>query len=769
MGTRGPQGKALLGAPSRAAGALLAVAGLALAGAAPALAHAPYDAQAWGQDSSGQLGNVSRNDSNVPVSVKGLGNVIAMAGGERHSLALIEGGTVRAWGNDTTGALGNGTETSTLQGVPVCAVGATAPCIEESQQLKEAAAVSAGEDFSVALLKDGTVVTWGNDNHGQLGDGAAEGSSSTVPVRVCAVGTSGVCPSGPYLEDVTAIAAGEDHVVALLSSGEVVDWGWNGEGGLGDGTKGAPEHNSVVPVRVCAAGPEVACPSGPYLEGVTAVAAGGGRGEHSLARLSSGKVMAWGYNAYGQLGDGTTTSRDVPVEVKGLSGVSAIAAGRLHSLALLSGGTVEAWGDDESGQLGNGATTSSDTPVAVKGLSGVAAIAAGGMAEHSVALLSSGSVMAWGSNSNGQLGDASAVETISDVPVEVSGLHGAKGVAVGFHHSVAFGRLPAVTALSPRSSPVTGGVSVSITGLDFEEVSEVRFGATRATSFKVNSETSITAVAPAGSGTVNVTVTTPSGTSPAGGSSTFFYGRAELGRCVRAVRGEGSYRNAKCTRVAAPSSGRDNWLPGPGEGADRFSINFKAVALEGTSRKALIECAAGRGEGQYTGPTTLEVLTLVFTGCGEVPLKGLSSDCQNSGSQNGEIRLPELAGELGFLGHKGKKATVGVDLNPASGTVLASFECGGASESTGKGTGSGSARELEGSIIGKLAKVDRMTQTNALAYAASAGHQVPEHFEGAAPDVLTLLVGSGKTAEPATLAGTGEISEQEALEVNTVI
>ena len=145
--------------------------------------------------------------------------------------------------------------------------------------------------------------------------------------------------------------------------------------------------------------------------------------------------MAWGENSDGELGDGVAGKpSNVPVPVSGLSGVTAIAAGAEHSLALLSDGTVMAWGEQQSGQLGDGPSEDSDVPVPVSGLSRVTAIAAGGTG--SLALLSNGTVMAWGGNSLGELGDGSE-GAASDVPVAVSGLSGVTAIASGGNHSLA--------------------------------------------------------------------------------------------------------------------------------------------------------------------------------------------------------------------------------------------------------------------------------------------------------------------------------------------
>ena len=122
-------------------------------------------------------------------------------------------------------------------------------------------------------------------------------------------------------------------------------------------------------------------------------------------------MSAWGYNGFGELGNGTINNSSTPVAVSGLSRVVAIAGGG-HSLALLSNGTVVAWGYNAHGELGNGNDTGPDncagspcskTPVAVSGLSGVAAIAAGSF--HSLAVLSNGTVVAWGDNAYGELGN----------------------------------------------------------------------------------------------------------------------------------------------------------------------------------------------------------------------------------------------------------------------------------------------------------------------------------------------------------------------------
>jgi hypothetical protein len=212
-------------------------------------------------------------------------------------------------------------------------------------------------------------------------------------------------------------------------------WGLNDVGQLG--TESTASSN--VPLKV----------NGPT--GVTAVA---GSDDHSLALLSDGTVVAWGANEFGQLGTGSSTGPEKcvhetscstkPLKVTGLKEVTAIAAGSGYSLALLSNRTVMAWGTNAVGELGDESNTGSDVPVGVKGLKEVVAIAAG--ASHSLALLSDGTVMAWGHNSSGELGNES--NSNSNVPVKVKALNGVTVIAGGFEDSLAVAAAGTATTLT---------------------------------------------------------------------------------------------------------------------------------------------------------------------------------------------------------------------------------------------------------------------------------------------------------------------------------
>ena len=217
---------------------------------------------------------------------------------------------------------------------------------------------------------------------------------------------------------------GNQHTLAICNNGTVNAYGQNLWGQLGNGTY----NSSGVPVPVTG------------LTGIIAVDACGFPdvyygGLHSLALKNDGTVWAWGSNINGQLGNGTNTNSNVPVQVSGLSGITAIAGGHngSFSLALKNNGTVWAWGDNSTGQLGNGTTTNSNVPVQVNGLTGVVGIAGGGW--HALAVKSDGTVWAWGNNIYGQLGNGTTYD--SYIPVQVSSLTGISDVAAAVRHSLA--------------------------------------------------------------------------------------------------------------------------------------------------------------------------------------------------------------------------------------------------------------------------------------------------------------------------------------------
>ncbi|MDO8240460.1 MAG: hypothetical protein Q7T51_00540, partial [Candidatus Moranbacteria bacterium] len=359
----------------------------------------------WGLNGNGQLGDNSITQRRTPVQTSDLTNVVAVAGGDYHSLALKSDGTVWASGTNTQGQLGDNSTTQSLAPVQVKGVGGVG-------FLTDVVAISSGAYHSLALKSDGTVWAWGYNFNGQLGDNSA--TQRNTPVQVKGVGGSS------YLTDVVSIAGGSSHSLALKSDGTVWAWGYNSVGQLGDTTT----TQRLTPVQVKGVG------GSGYLTDAVVIAVGN---SHSLAIKSDGTVWAWGANDYGQLGDNSITQRLTPIQTSGLTNMVAIAGGAGHSIALKSDGTVWAWGYNGVGSLGDTTNTNRRTPVQTSGLTGVVAIASG--YRHSLAVKSDGTVWAWGWNSNGQLGDNTIAQYYA--PVQTSGLTDVVAIAVGREHSLA--------------------------------------------------------------------------------------------------------------------------------------------------------------------------------------------------------------------------------------------------------------------------------------------------------------------------------------------
>jgi alpha-tubulin suppressor-like RCC1 family protein len=211
------------------------------------------------------------------------------------------------------------------------------------------------------------------------------------------------------------IASGAEYACGLYSDGSLACWGRNSHGQLGDGT--VIGHNS---------------PECSILSSVIEVAASVG-GSHTCALLADATVKCWGDNAYGQVGDGTTSSKLSPITISGLSNVVSIAAGATHTCAVLASGGVSCWGRNNAGQIGDGTTTNRLSPTPISGLGNAVSITAG--ASHTCAVLANGGVSCWGRNAYGQLGDGTTTDHPS--PLTISGVSGAVSLAAGDSHTCA--------------------------------------------------------------------------------------------------------------------------------------------------------------------------------------------------------------------------------------------------------------------------------------------------------------------------------------------
>ncbi|HET9730281.1 MAG TPA: hypothetical protein VFR41_12700 [Acidimicrobiia bacterium] len=338
---------------------------------------------AWGDNVSGELGTASTMHSATPIAVRGLpSDVVAIAAGSNHGLAVTARGTVFAWGHNKSGQLGDGSRTDR-----------TTPA--EIAGLQNVRAIAAGFGFSMALEADGTVLAWGNNQSGQLGDGnAPEDHDRPAPVHGLRAGSG-----------VVEIAAGSSFALVRKADGSVWAWGNGTSGQVGDGTKG----KQSAPTQVRGLGP------GSQVVGISA------GGAHALAVKADGSVVAWGHNASGQLGDGTIADRATPVVVRGLDAIVAVSAGFSFSVAVDKNGAVFAWGNNKSGEAGDGtAPKDHHVPVHIATFGGavrIDAVAAGG--SHVVAVAHDGTLWAWGNNSSGQVGNGQAPAD-AHLPVRVA-------------------------------------------------------------------------------------------------------------------------------------------------------------------------------------------------------------------------------------------------------------------------------------------------------------------------------------------------------------
>jgi len=269
----------------------------------------------WGRDDKGQLGNGDETtaDSATPVTVTGITTATSLALGFSYSCALLTGGTVKCWGYNDYGNLGDGTRANSATPVDVSGI-------------TTATSIASGRNHVCALLTDGTIKCWGHNGDGPIGNGVVS-REQTTPVNVTGIETA------------TSIAAGGWHTCALLTDGTMMCWGWNIKGQLGYETD--PEDDRRYPDIV---------------SGITTATSIGLGGYHSCVLLTDGTVKCWGENIYGQLGNGTTTPQTstTPVDVSGITTATSIALGFHHACALLTDGAVMCWGYNFYGQLGNG-------------------------------------------------------------------------------------------------------------------------------------------------------------------------------------------------------------------------------------------------------------------------------------------------------------------------------------------------------------------------------------------------------------------------------
>jgi len=309
-----------------------------------------------------------------------------------HSAALTSEGRIFTWGYNDNGQLGNGTTIDKFTPTEITnqfnlAIGETIT------------SVSLGGNHSSVVTSEGRIFTWGYNVYGQLGDGTLD--NKLYPTEITnqfnlAIG-----------ELITNVSLGAYHSSAFTSEGRIFTWGHNNHRELGDGTT----VDKYIPTDITS---QFNLTIG---ETITSVSMGG---NHSSVVTSEGRIFTWGRNDFGQLGDGTTTSKDVPTEITNKfnlaigESITNVSLGAYHSSAITSEGRIFTWGLNNDGRLGNGTTVDKQVPTEITNQFNLAigetitSVSLG--SDHSAAVTSEGRIFTWGRNYYGRLGDGTTVD-----------------------------------------------------------------------------------------------------------------------------------------------------------------------------------------------------------------------------------------------------------------------------------------------------------------------------------------------------------------------
>jgi alpha-tubulin suppressor-like RCC1 family protein len=292
--------------------------------------------------------------------------IVAVSSGQDHSSAITETGKLYTWGWNQYGQLGDGTTTNK-----------STPTLIDAFNGEKIVAVSLGASHSSAITETGKLYIWGYNYYGQLGDGTT--TNISTPTLIDSFGG----------EKVVAVSLGYYHSSAITETGKLYTWGLNNYGRLGDGT--TTQRNT--PTLIDAFGGEK----------IVSVSLGT---HHSSAITETGKLYTWGYNYYGQLGDGTTTQRNTPTLIDAFGGekIVSVSLGGYHSSAITETGKLYTWGYNNNGELGDGTTTSRTTPTLIDSFGGEKIVAVSLGRNHSSAITETGKLYIWGYNGYGQLG-----------------------------------------------------------------------------------------------------------------------------------------------------------------------------------------------------------------------------------------------------------------------------------------------------------------------------------------------------------------------------
>ena len=360
-----------------------------------------WDGTVWavGKNSDGQLGDGTTINRSNPVQVvdgsgNPLGGVTAISAGDDFSIFLMDDGTCQTVGKNTTGQLSDGTTFNRMNSVQVLD--------GQGNVLEKVVGISAGANHSLFLKSDGTVWSSGENSEGRLGDGTTTNRTGAVQVMKTSVES---------LNGVSSISGGYFHSVFLKNDGSIFTVGLNADGQLGDSTY----SNRIFPVQVQDS-------LGNIISTGRQIDAGGW---HTVILDKDGTVWNVGRNQFGQLGDGTITKRNNPIKVSLSNGnlfdqVISISAKANQTILIKDNGTIWGIGKNTDGRLGNGSTSNKSRPesfVDAQGLPVTDVISCSSGNMQTIYLKVNGSLWSTGSNAHGQLGDGTTTDRTNPVRV----------------------------------------------------------------------------------------------------------------------------------------------------------------------------------------------------------------------------------------------------------------------------------------------------------------------------------------------------------------
>ncbi len=336
---------------------------------------------------SGNNPNDSASGGNAPPRVP-KHHVAYVSSGGNHTMIVKTDDSLWAVGKNDFGQLGDGNGGSN----------AVEPNMVQAK-IAEVAAVSAGGDYTMIVKDDDTLWAVGKNDFGQLGDGSNDNRPNLVQARIA---------------EVASVSAGGSHTMILNKDEMLWGVGYNRRGQVGDGT-GDVEANlrKVNPVQVNIG-------AGQPMTEVAQVSVGA---QHTMILKKSGELWAVGLNHKGQFGDGSTAGKKWPVQVmeipaedaepQPMTEVAQVSAGNGHTMILKRNDTLWSTGNNAYGQLGNDSTTNKLNPIQV--MTEVAQVSAG--SNHTMVLKKNGELWAFGKNDKGQLGDGSKTNKLKPVQV----------------------------------------------------------------------------------------------------------------------------------------------------------------------------------------------------------------------------------------------------------------------------------------------------------------------------------------------------------------